>query len=70
MLEAAFRGALTFFAGDGLVEHHGGRDRKRSGGQQRGAAMGLVLCARLDGIPESAAMSDGSIWDRQTRTPP
>lgn len=50
-------GALTFFAGDALLDRHGGHDRKRSGGQQQGsAAMGLVLGALLDGIPESAAI--------------
>lgn len=50
-------GALTFSAGNAVLERHGGHDRKRSGGQQQGAAaMGLVLGALLDGIPESAAI--------------
>ncbi len=50
-------GALTFFVGDGLLDRRGGHNRKRSGGQQQGsAAMGLVLGALLDGIPESAAI--------------
>ncbi|MGI8433438.1 MAG: ZIP family metal transporter [Nocardioidaceae bacterium] len=55
-------GALTFFAGDWVLNHHGGRDRKRSGDQQAaqakagGGGMALALGALLDGIPESAAI--------------
>jgi len=50
-------GALTFFAGDWLLDHRGGQHRKRSGGQQAdGAAGGIVLGAVLDGIPESVAI--------------
>jgi len=50
-------GALAFFAGDWWIDHRGGDGRKRSGGQQAGAAgMALVLGALLDGIPESAAI--------------
>jgi ZIP family zinc transporter len=50
-------GALAFYAGDTILDRRGGQDRKRSGGQQQGnAAMGLVLGALLDGIPESAAI--------------
>jgi len=50
-------GALTFYLGDTILDGRGGRDRKRSGGQQQGnAALGLVLGALLDGIPESAAI--------------
>jgi ZIP family zinc transporter len=50
-------GALTFYAGDAVLYRTGGRDRKRSGGQQAGgAAMAIVLGAMLDGIPESAAI--------------
>lgn len=50
-------GALTFYVGDTILDGRGGRDRKRSGGQQQGnAALGLVLGALLDGIPESAAI--------------
>ena len=50
-------GAITFFLGDRILDRRGGTDRKRSGGQQAGAAAsGLVLGAMLDGIPESAAI--------------
>jgi ZIP family zinc transporter len=50
-------GALTFFGGDWWLDRRGGQDRKRSGGQQAGAAAtGLVLGALLDGIPESVAI--------------
>lgn len=50
-------GALAFYAGNAVLARCGGTDRKRSGGQQQGnAALGLVLGALLDGIPESAAI--------------
>lgn len=50
-------GALAFFAADWLVDHRGGRDRKRSGGQQAaGSATAIVIGALMDGIPESAAI--------------
>lgn len=58
-------GALAFFGGDWILDHHGGRDRKRSGGQKgahgkagggSGGGMALALGALLDGIPESAAI--------------
>ncbi len=50
-------GALTFYVGDWILDHRGGRHRKRSGGQQAsGAAGAIVLGAMLDGIPESAAI--------------
>lgn len=50
-------GALTFFVGDWILDRRGAADRKRSGGQQAGAAASaLVLGAMLDGIPESAAI--------------
>jgi ZIP family zinc transporter len=50
-------GALAFFAGDSIIDHRGGRHRKRSGGQQRGgSAMAIVLGALMDGIPESVAI--------------
>jgi len=50
-------GALAFYVGDALIDHGGGRHRKRSGGQQAGGAAGaIVLGAMLDGIPESAAI--------------
>jgi len=50
-------GALAFFAADWLVDRRGGRDRKRSGGQQAaGSATAIVIGALMDGIPESAAI--------------
>jgi ZIP family zinc transporter len=50
-------GSLAFYAGDWILDHRGGRNRKRSGGQQAaGAAWAIVLGAMLDGIPESAAI--------------
>ncbi len=50
-------GALAFFLADSALAKRGGQDRKRSGGQQGdNAAMGLVLGAVLDGIPESVAI--------------
>jgi len=50
-------GALTFFVGDWILDHHGANDRKRSGGQQAGGnPSAIVLGALLDGIPESVAI--------------
>ena len=50
-------GSLVFFLGDRWLDHRGGEDRKRSSGPgQGGAALGIVLGAVLDGIPESAAI--------------
>jgi ZIP family zinc transporter len=50
-------GALTFFAGDWVVDRRGGEHRKRSGGQQAdGVAGAIVLGSLLDGIPESVAI--------------
>lgn len=50
-------GALAFYAGDWVLDHRGGRHRKRSGGQQAGgAAAAIVLGALLDGVPESVAI--------------
>ena len=50
-------GALSFFAGDWLIDRNGGEHRKRSGGQQEsGSAKGIVLGAILDGIPESVVI--------------
>ncbi len=50
-------GALTFFAGDWLLDRRGGLHRKRSGGQQSaGVASAIVLGTVLDGIPESVAI--------------
>jgi ZIP family zinc transporter len=53
-------GALTFYAGDWLIDRKGAEDRKDPTGTDAGtsssAAMSLVLGALLDGIPESAAI--------------
>ena len=50
-------GSLTFFAGDALLDRHGGDGRKRSDGRQAGgAAAAIVLGAVLDGVPESVAI--------------
>jgi ZIP family zinc transporter len=50
-------GALTFFAGDWVIDQRGGHRRKSPNGPQPGAgAAALVLGALLDGIPESAAI--------------
>jgi len=57
-------GSLVFFLGDRALDRMGGADRKRSSGPgPDAAALGIVLGAVLDGIPESAAigvsMTDG-----------
>jgi ZIP family zinc transporter len=50
-------GAITFYAGDWIIDHHGGQHRKRSGGQQSGGSgTAIALGALLDGIPESVAI--------------
>lgn len=50
-------GALSFFAGDWIVDQRGGAHRKRSGGQQQdGSGAAIVVGALLDGIPESVAI--------------
>jgi zinc transporter, ZIP family len=50
-------GSLVFFAGDRALDRRGGADRKRSSGPAPdAAALGIVLGAILDGIPESAAI--------------
>jgi len=50
-------GALAFFAADWLVDRRGGRDRKRSGGEQADGSAGAIgIGALMDGIPESAAI--------------
>ena len=49
-----FAGALTFFAGDTLIDGMGGDRRKSMVGRQAGgAALAIVLGIVLDGIPES-----------------
>ncbi|MFL6205293.1 MAG: ZIP family metal transporter [Acidimicrobiales bacterium] len=53
-------GALVFYVGDKIIDGMGGADRKRSGGQQEGDnALGIVLGAVLDGIPESVVLGAG-----------
>lgn len=60
-------GALVFFSGDTLINRAGGRDRKRSQGQQAGgSALAIVLGTVLDGVPESivlglSLLGDGSV---------
>lgn len=50
-------GALTFFMGDWMINHMGGKHRKRSQGQQQeGSATAITLGALMDGIPESIAI--------------
>jgi ZIP family zinc transporter len=53
-------GALTFYAGDRLIDRKGAKKRKDPTGTGAGAgssaASALVLGALLDGIPESAAI--------------
>ncbi len=53
-------GALTFFAGDWVIDRKGAENRKDPTGTGAGAgsaaATALVLGALLDGIPESAAI--------------
>ena len=50
-------GSVVFFAGDWLIDRHGGDRRKSQNGSPADAGpMALVLGALLDGIPESAAI--------------
>jgi zinc transporter, ZIP family len=50
-------GAISFFAGDWVIDRRGGQHRKRSGGEQAGgSASAIVLGALMDGIPESVAI--------------
>jgi ZIP family zinc transporter len=57
-------GALTFFAGDALIDRMGGDERKsmtRAAGA--GSALAITLGIVLDGIPESAVIGLGLIED-------
>ena len=50
-------GGLSFFTGDWILDHRGGDNRKRSGGEQEGGSgSAIVLGALMDGIPESVAI--------------
>lgn len=50
-------GALTFFAGDALIDRRGGEMRmSQMGEQSEGSSKALLLGAVLDGIPESAVI--------------
>jgi ZIP family zinc transporter len=52
-----FLGSCVFLAGDQLIDHLGGSDRKRSSGKQAaGSALAIVLGIVLDGIPESLVL--------------
>jgi ZIP family zinc transporter len=49
-----FAGCGVFFAGDWLIDHLGGAERKDAqGAQESGSALAIVLGTVLDGIPES-----------------
>ena len=53
-----FAGCLVFFAGDRLIDHLGGGDRKdatgaHEEGDEGGSPLSIVLGTVLDGIPES-----------------
>ena len=47
-----FGGAVTFFAGDALIERYGARHGEAAGG----SALSIVLGTVLDGIPETAVL--------------
>src|SRR5262245_52344022 len=50
-------GALSFYAGDAVIDRFGGERRKGSGGAQaKGAALAIVLGIVLDGVPESVVL--------------
>jgi len=51
-----FGGALTFFAGDALIERFGGRGGEAGGDAAGGSALSIVLGTVLDGIPETAVL--------------
>jgi ZIP family zinc transporter len=55
-------GALAFFAGDWLIDRHGGAERKAiDGGESEGSALAIVLGTLLDGIPESFILGLGIV---------
>jgi zinc transporter, ZIP family len=55
-------GALTFFAGDTMIDRLGGNDRKSMDREStENSGLGIVLGAVLDGIPESIVLGMGLI---------
>ena len=47
-------GALAFFAGDWLIDHRGGAERKAiAGGQSAGSGAAIFVGTLLDNVPES-----------------
>jgi ZIP family zinc transporter len=58
-------GSVSFFLGDAWLDRRGGGDRKRSHGRQSAnPALGLVLGAVLDGIPESVVIGVSLLDER------
>jgi len=51
-----FAGAVTYFAGDALIDRMGARRKRSDGPQQEGSPLAIVLGIVLDGIPESAVI--------------
>ena len=52
-----FAGSLTFWAGDLLIDHRGGAQRKSAAGAQaEGSPLAIVLGTILDGVPESIVL--------------
>lgn len=50
-------GALTFFLADGIIDRHGGANRKSiTGKSQVGTGLAIFLGTLLDGIPESLVL--------------
>jgi len=53
-------GAVAFFAGDWLVDHRGGADRKAIvGGEESGSGPSIFIGTLLDNVPESALLGMG-----------
>jgi zinc transporter, ZIP family len=53
VVAGVFAGCALFFAGDALIDHLGGSERKAATGQEDGSPLAIVLGTVLDGIPES-----------------
>ena len=51
-----FGGAVTFFAGDALIERYGARHGEAGGEAAGGSALSIVLGTVLDGVPETAVL--------------